>query len=370
MTSKDRILNTVYRKPVDRVPISMYELSQFKGSSCASFANEEPSYQNILSVMAQKTDCLMMSDPVFSYPYIEKITEIKRHKEGISTYEEKILHTPKGDLTSKTRIDDNIFTLWTLEHFLKDEDDIEKYMSLDFTCKVDTSKMLQDKEMIGENGIILPSISDPICNASELFAMEEFLILAITQTDIAQNFLDWLYEGIEQNLRTVLKSDVSDMMFRIVGPEYATPPYLQDQYYNSFVTQYAAKMTRMIKDAGAIPRIHSHGNVKYALSQLVNTDMMCIDPVEPIPDGNISLKEVKQLYGDKLTIMGNIELKELEIDSPEQIDALVKSVMEDAKEGGGFILMPTATPINLPLSKKTEENMIAMIEAGHKYGQY
>lgn len=59
MTSKERILNTIYSKPTDRIPISMYELCPFEGSAYASFANNEPSYQPILSYMRENTDTIM-----------------------------------------------------------------------------------------------------------------------------------------------------------------------------------------------------------------------------------------------------------------------------------------------------------------------
>lgn len=370
MTSKERILNTVYRKKTDRVPVSLYELSPFSGSAYASFANEEPSYQRLLKIMRDKTDTLMMSDPVISYPEIEAVTEIRTWREGEHLFEEKTIHTPKGDLTSKTRRDDNIFTVWVLEHLLKEPDDIEKYRSLNFSSRVDTSRMMADKERIGDAGILLPSFADPICHGAELFSMEDFLVFAIRETERAEEFLDWIWEMVESNLARILKADVRDVMVRIVGPEYATPPYLGNSYYDRFVTKYVSRMAAMIKAAGAIPRVHSHGRVRYALSRLAETEVMCVDPVEPLPDGDISLREVKTLYGDKFTILGNIELKMLETASPRQVEEAVRSVMEDAKEGGGLILMPTATPINLPLSPKTEENLIAMIEAGLTYGRY
>lgn len=41
-----------------------------------------------------------------------------------------------------------------------------------------------------------------------------------------------------------------------------------------------------------------------------------------------------------------------------------------ATSGGGFILMPTAAPINVPLSPATEENYRAFIEAGLEFGGY
>lgn len=153
MTSRERLLNTIYRRPTDRVPISLYELCQFEGSSYAWFANQEPSYANLMKVMSEKTDCIMQTEASIRYPEIEKITETETWREGESSFCRTTLHTPKGNLTSLCRTDDNIFTTWTLEHFLKEPEDIEKYQSLDFTCMVDNTHMLDDQQRVGEGGL-------------------------------------------------------------------------------------------------------------------------------------------------------------------------------------------------------------------------
>lgn len=371
MTSKERLLNTFYRKKTDRVPISLYELCPYEGSAYASFANHAPSYQKLLRVMREKTDCIMMSNASVRYPEVEARTETQKWRTGKSVFEKTVIHTPKGDLTSLTRQDDDIYTVWHLEHLLKDEADIAKYQSLDFSYEIDHAKPQHDKAMLGDRGLIMQDVSDPICHACELFSMQDFLVLAVTETETAQAFTDWLWHRRVKNvLADTLQAEVTDHLFRIVGAEYATPPYLPDRLFDVFVTPYVKEIAAMVKKAGAIPRLHAHGRVRHALSQLIDTDIVCVDPIEPIPDGDISLKEVKRLYGDRLTLIGNIELKTLETASPSDIDELVKSVMQDAKEGGGFILMPTAAPINVPLHPKTEANLIAMIEAGLAYGRY
>ncbi|MGN0493007.1 MAG: uroporphyrinogen decarboxylase family protein [Acutalibacteraceae bacterium] len=370
MTSKERILNTVYRKPVDRVPISMYELSPYEGSAYASFANNEPSYQPLLAYMRENTDTIMQCEANISYPYIDNAIEVKSRREGESTVYDYTLHTPKGDLTAKSLVKDNIYTVWNLEHFLKEPSDIEKYMSLDFTCKVNNSNLREMRDKLGENGIICPSIRDPICRGAELFSMEDFLVFAITETEEAKKFLDFQWELCQTELKGILAGDVKDIMVRVVGPEYATPPYLPDVYFEDFVTKYLKIMAPMINEAGAISRVHSHGKVRHALEEFAKTDVMCVDPVEPLPDGNIALGEMKQLYGDKFVLLGNIELKELEVASEERIEEIVKETLKEGKKGGGFILMPTATPINVPLAPVVERNMFKMIEAGLKYGAY
>jgi hypothetical protein len=44
--------------------------------------------------------------------------------------------------------------------------------------------------------------------------------------------------------------------------------------------------------------------------------------------------------------------------------------MASAKEGGGYVIMPTAAPFSSPLPKKSEENYLHFIETALEYGKY
>jgi len=168
----------------------------------------------------------------------------------------------------------------------------------------------------------------------------------------------------------MLRNDVGDVIFRICGPEYATPPYLSPEYFRKYVTVYLREICGAVREAGGFARVHSHGKIARILDQIVAAAAEGLDPIEPPPDGDIEMGEVKKLYGEKLCLFGNIELKELEHSSRERVDSLVRKAMREAKNGGGFVLMPTAAPINVPLSRKTEDNYLQYIESGLKYGSY
>lgn len=68
MDSRQRILNTIAGRPVDRVPISLYELCQFEGSAYASFANHRPSYCRVMKAIKNKTDCIMQTATPIGIP--------------------------------------------------------------------------------------------------------------------------------------------------------------------------------------------------------------------------------------------------------------------------------------------------------------
>ena len=214
------------------------------------------------------------------------------------------------------------------------------------------------------------SIGDPICDAASLFEMGQFLVLAITEPTRMRYFLDALHERQMYQLQQILQHDVRGVQFRICGPEYATPPYLSPEHFGLFVTPYLTEICTAIREAHGFARVHCHGKVGAVLDQIVAAGAQGLDPIEPPPDGDITLAEVKKRYGNHLCLFGNIELKELENSDSDRIEALVRQAIDEAAEGGGFVLMPTAAPISVPLSPRTERNYMTYIEAGLKYGCY
>jgi hypothetical protein len=141
--------------------------------------------------------------------------------------------------------------------------------------------------------------------------------------------------------------------------------------FRRFILPHVTEMTRLIHSRGSKVRLHCHGNMGRVLDMILETGCDGIDPCEPPPDGDIELDELKrrcQVRG--VSVWGNIELKLLEQATPAQVRAEVRKIMDQAKAGGGFVLMPTAAPINLPLSPKTEANYKAFIDAGLEFGGY
>jgi uroporphyrinogen decarboxylase len=81
----------------------------------------------------------------------------------------------------------------------------------------------------------------------------------------------------------------------------------------------------------------------------------------------IELKELKEKYGDKITLLGNVDCaRTLVYGSKEDIYEEVKKCIEDAKDGGGYILTSSnSIHYNVP-----SKNLIYMVEAARKYGKY
>lgn len=366
MTSRQRLLNCLKRQPIDRVPISSYELCGFDFDA---WYNNEPSYKKLMDEIREKCDCILMYNP--EYIYTATVIENNYKRQGDAVTNDAVWKTNAGDFYMKTKEADDVKTLWRIEHYLKDVDDIERFLKVELEVpQVSMDKFYEQQTQLGENGIMMLDFGDPLCDAADLLGMDNLLIFLYTDYDIMIQLLDKLFENKMEIVRQVAKNDIKDVMVRIYGPEYCTPPYLPPAMFPDICTKYLTPMIEVLNAAGAITRIHSHGNIKDNLDEFVKTGAVCIDPVEPIPDGNISLSDVKKQYGDKLILMGNIELKDLENSSKDTIKNLVKQAMDEAKDGGGFILLPSATPINIPLYGNTLENFITMFDTALEYGKY
>lgn len=367
MTGRERILALLRREPTDRVPISTYEFSAF---GPWGWPKDEPSYHPLIDIITEKTDALPLWGAYTPPSPSDVPTESESWQEGDFTVTRTTVHTAKGDLYSTSKFTPNVKTTWTVEHLCKTEEDIERHLSIPFhPMPVETAGFSALDAELGDRGIVLCDTGDAIGYVAPLFEFGEFTIVAMTQPERIRALCDQAHQRIMHNLRGMLQAGCGPL-YRIWGPEYCTPPYLPPAAFREFVVPYVTEMVELIHSYGCLARIHSHGHTRHVLDMIVETGADALDPIEPPPDGDISMGEVKQRYGDRLLLFGNMELKYLETETPTDIDARVKTMMDEAKVGGGYVLMPTAGPLNIPLAKQTAENYLAFIEAGLKYGQY
>lgn len=367
MTGRERLLAALRRQPTDRVPISTYELTRF---GPWSWTREEPSYQRLLDYVARYVDELPLWGAFMpSLPSSVQVDE-ETWQEGEFTVTRATLHTPKGDLTSVTKHTPTVKTTWTVEHLCKDVEDIDRYLSMPPELPLaDASGFAALDAEVGESGLVLCDTGDAIGHVAPLFGFGEFTIMAMTEPERMRELCDREHARVMSGLRQMLASGCGPL-YRIWGPEYCSAPYLPPSVFAELVVPYVAEMVDLIHQHGCYARVHCHGRIADILGLILDTGADAIDPVEPPPDGDITLGEVKARYGERLVLFGNMELKYLEQETPADIDARVKQMMAEAKAGGGYVLLPTSAPINVPLSPRTEANYIAYLEAGARYGRY
>ncbi|MCL2700396.1 MAG: hypothetical protein FWE88_01735 [Phycisphaerae bacterium] len=370
MNSTERLLACLHGEVPDRVPISTYELA---GYNPDNFENKDPSYAELMAFIREHADCIYMTGVGVPNTRSDACSweTLEQYDDGDQHVTRRVLHAPGGDLTLTTSRSDDVMTTWTREHLCKNLDDLQVYLDIPWEPgEADFSQLnVAWQRLEGRHGLPMLDMGDPLCEVAAMFSMEDFVVLAMTETDAFVAAMDRLHEKYVEVLRRTLAGPVKNCLFRIYGPEYATPPFLPPELFAKFVTRYDRVYCRMMREAGVFPRIHSHGKIGRVVEEIRKIDPVAIDPVEPPPDGDITIAQLKRQLPE-LVLCGGLELKHIEAADATFIDALVRDLIAQGKPGGRYIILPTAAPINIPLRQKTAANYRQFIETALEAGRY
>ncbi len=66
------------------------------------------------------------------------------------------------------------------------------------------------------------------------------------------------------------------------------------------------------------------------LERFADEGIDCLNPMEPPPMGNVTMAEARRRLGDRMTLEGGIEVGDMELKSPAQVEAMVTEAIWQA----------------------------------------
>lgn len=193
---------------------------------------------------------------------------------------------------------------------------------------------------------------------------ETFLIGLVETPELIHRYLD-------ARLNTTLK--LTEMMLeRGVhgihgGYDWASKkgPIFSPRHFRKFVFPRLKQITDLCHRYG-VPYIkHTDGNVNSLLVDMIEAGVDGFQAIEPRADMDIA--RIKKQYGDKLTLIGNVDCSTVLVDGP--VEAVIKEtehVIRAVAPGGGFLLSTS----NSVHSGVKPEFYLAMLETARRMGNY
>jgi len=388
MSRRERLMATLCGKPVDRPAVNFYEVGGFRidPSDPDEFnIYNDPSWQPLLRLAEEQTDLIRMRSPVRPRSHeldilpcrpdagntLDEFFNIDEYVEDGYSFKRTTLKIGNKTMTELTRRSPEADTLWTVEHLLKNPEDLKAYLELPdeiFAEDVDVSGLVEEDRELGDRGIIMVDTEDPICAAASLFSMEDFTVIALTEQKLFHRLLEKLSVHIQARTEKTAKA-FPGHLWRIYGPEYATEPYLPPELFKEYVVRYTGPMVEAIAEYGGFARIHCHGRIRAVLDYFVEMGAAAIDPIEPPPHGDVELEYVRRKYGKELVLFGNLEMADIENCEPGDFEKVVEKALIDGTsgEGKGFVLMPSSAPNGRNITPRIMANYETMVRLASKH---
>ncbi len=309
MNRRERLMATLEGRPVDRPPVNFYEINGLDEDAANTDPfniYSDPSWKPLLDLAREKTDRTVMRSVRFrslSPSPLDEATTTKTEYENGSRITTRTVRAGGRTLTSRSRRDPDVNTTWVLEPLLKDAEDIKAWLQIpadERLGEVDVQPILDTERKLGDSGIVMLDTADPLCLAAGMFELGQFTVLALTEPQLFHRLLEWHARALWRRTEAVAEA-LPGRLWRIFGPEYASPPYLPPALFPRVRrSRYDEPMVQAIQRRGGFARIHCHGKLKAILGAIAETGCTGLDPIEPPPQGDVQLAEVRRAYGRQL----------------------------------------------------------------------
>jgi len=362
MNPRERLLAAIRGETADRVPL---EPAGFLYPSREEITKiPDPLKRRIAERVFDETHC-PLSHPSHVNRYLvtppARIRTEQRKLPDGETETEGRIDTPRGPLTFVRRTNRAASTTWQVKYPVETREDIEKIASVPWErpkrlAPPDTNSLPED---FHKKRILGTSISSPFVCVAGMMNYQWFLELCATDLDLIKELTEICRQRILDCLAVLLSKPGIEYVW-IGGSEWVTPPMASPRIYDELVQEQERSLIEFIREkSSAVVHIHCHGRVRDALPKVVARGGDYLEPVEPPPDGDITMAEAKEIAQGRLTLGGNIECRLLCNGSPEEVEATVRAAFEGGKER--FVLRPTEGP-SPRLGEREFANYMRMID--------
>jgi uroporphyrinogen decarboxylase len=349
MTSRQRILAALGRQPVDRVPyletvIDEVIALRFLGCpipadlpSAELGAGDE---ELVIAGTALGTSRYALRELVsaldldgFGAYFFARPERIDREVDG---------HTMTAGGRIKTRADLNRIVL-------PDPDDPQLYAPL--------HRFLEQNSGTSRARFCITNLcSDPVILG---MGFEHFAASLYDDPGLVEDLFD-LYADWHVRVAANLSRMDFDFLWFVDDIAFKTQPYVSPKIFRRvFMPRY-----RRVAEQIAKPWIfHSDGNLLPILDDLLSLGMNGLHPIEPAA---MDIGYIKKCYGERVCLVGGIDLDLLSRGTPAQVEECTRQVIAAAAPGGGYI---AGSSNSIPYYCQAG-NVAAMRRAVARFGQY
>ncbi len=116
---------------------------------------------------------------------------------------------------------------------------------------------------------------------------------------------------------------------------FNTGPFLRPEQFAEFVTPYLKQLIAGYREMGFYTIKHTDGNIMPIIDQLVDCGPHALHSLDP--QGGVDIKEVKEMYGDRVCLCGNVNCGLIDTGTEEEYLESARYALTYGMPGWGYI---------------------------------
>lgn len=345
MNPRERLLGAMRGEKTDRVPLSMYGFNPRSRDQIEKIADplNRKITERIMDEMIFRIDTPTGTNRFLVTPPQRIKSEHKNLPNG-NRRTFGTIDTPLGELTFVNEFDPQVGTSWGVKYPVETEEDIKKIASVPWELPPNLAPIKSDvlPDDLTERGVLSTATSSPFVCVAGLMEYELFLEWCGMDLDLMIELTEICRQRILDCLSVVLSKPGIEYVW-IGGSEWVTPPMTSPMTYDALVQEQERSLIQYIhENSNAVVHVHCHGYVRHAIQRTIERGAEFTEPVEPPPDGDITMAEAKELAAGRITLGGNVETRVLYNESEDATEEAVRAAFEGGKER--FVLGTSAGP--------------------------
>jgi uroporphyrinogen decarboxylase len=245
---------------------------------------------------------------------------------------------------------------------IRDWADLERYPvpTLD---QIDFSYFHAAAQHLPDGMGLIGAWGDIFTYAWEGMGFEEFCFALYERRDLVAHIFQQLGNLAVQICEVLVDYDAVKAFWFSDDIAYRTGFLVSPEIYRRYLFPWLTQLGDLCQKAHKPFLFHSDGVLWDVLDDLVDCGICALHPIEPIA---MDIREVKARYGDRLCLVGNVEVDTLSRGTPDQVREQVRSLLREVAPGGGYCIGSSNTVPNYAQL----ENYEAMITEVWRSGRY
>lgn len=378
MLTRKNFIKAMKGEKTDKVPLLMREGFEYwwepggKDFFRAGWMND-PLYRRLIQAVKESDAYILCQDQSFLFNRFmmtstDRISTITKDTDEDTKDIYGEIRTGKGKLKFRDSVFRNQCTQWIMEVPVTEVGQIEELLDTPFEINEDevdreAAKIREQMQRLDERVIYQFFVPSPVVTISRCMTFDAFLEMTLTERELIFDALEEITRRQILMVEAIAPKLPEEIVFWMGGSEQCTPPMMDPEAFDRFVEPYDSRVVKKIKEYGYAVGCHCHGKVRHALEVMRRIGYDATEPVEPAPQGNVSMEEGFELTGGNLTLIGNLEWADLELRSAEEIRSKVRE-LEKVKDQR-LIVASSAGPIT-NVTEKLVENHLAWLDEYQK----